>query len=334
MRLVLAALAAFSLWTATAAAACEGRDMRPDFSDAERALLDEATASTPFGEGNHWIAERDGEVIHLVGTIHISDPRLAAPAEGLRETIDGAGLLLLEMTPGGMEDLERRMREDPGMLVLKDTALPELMEEAEWQRLADAAKARGIPPVMAAKFQPWYLSMVLALPGCATESPSVLDGLDARLQRIAKDTGTQMQALEDVDTVFRLFQDAPMEDQLEMLRAAIVPGDDGSDMMATLIATYFEERTAASWELSRLMSRRSSPLPPEEVDESFDQMEATLLTARNEAWLPVILDAVEETAQPVVVAAGAAHLQGETGLAALLEAEGFTLARAPFATPE
>ena len=55
---------------------------------------------------------------------------------------------------------------------------------------------------------------------------------------------------------------------------------------------------------SRLLSRRSSPLPPEEVDQGFDQMEATLLTARNEAWLPVILDAVEETAQPVVVAAG------------------------------
>ncbi|SLN14196.1 TraB family protein [Roseivivax jejudonensis] len=330
MRRLALLATAFSLCLAQGASAeCEGRDLRATLDRDERAELTEALADKPYAEGNHWIARRDDTVIHLVGTIHLSDPRLEGPAERLAPVIADARHLLLEATPDGLAELQDRLSTDPGLLVLEDTTLPELMPEAEWQRLAEAMRARGIPAVLAAKFQPWYLAMLLAVPACAASALGENAGLDMRLQEVAETAGTPMQALEGIETVFEAFADASLEDQVELLRASLIDTDVSGDMFVTLLATYFDEKTGESWELNRILARRASPASAEELDAMYAEMERTLLIDRNHAWMPVILDAAGPSG-PIVVAAGAAHLQGEHGLAALLAKDGFSLSRAPF----
>jgi uncharacterized protein YbaP (TraB family) len=54
-------------------------------------------------------------------------------------------------------------------------------------------------------------------------------------------------------------------------------------------------------------------------------MEASLMTERNRAWIPVIEAAAAEG--PVLAAFGALHLSGNDGVLALLERRGFTLER-------
>ncbi|SFD88965.1 TraB/GumN family protein [Roseivivax sediminis] len=324
----LAALVAICLGLAQPALAdCDGTDLRGTFTAAEREDLDRALDGRPYAEGNHWIARRGEEVVHLVGTVHLSDPRLDGPLDTLRPVIESSRLLLLEATPDGLAELQERLRTDPGLIVLQDASLPELMPEAAWQRLADAASARGIPPVMAAKFQPWYLTLMVSVPPCATGQLADANGLDTRLQTIAEDAGTPMAALEEVEAVFSIFRDAPLEDQVEMLRAALIDPGTGDDIFATLLAAYFEEKPAQSWEVTRILARRDAP-DGSHLDTMFRDMEAALLLQRNRDWLPVILDATGP--EPIVVAAGAAHLQGTGGLADLLEGEGFTLTRGPF----
>ena len=93
----LFALPVWLMLSPFASAQCAGHDLRETLTSAERDRLDALLAEMPYPAGNHWRAEKDGEVIHLVGTMHLSDPRLEAPLERLRPVVRDAGALLLEM---------------------------------------------------------------------------------------------------------------------------------------------------------------------------------------------------------------------------------------------
>lgn len=332
MRAVFATLALALIWLAPAQGAhaqCAGSDLRPGLSEDMRAAIAAQVAQMPHAEGNHWIARRDGQVIHLIGTMHVDDPRFDAVTDLLAPVIAEARLLLLEVTKAEQDALTAELATDPSLFVLEETTLPELLSEADWQALSEATAARGIPGFMAAKMKPWYLSLVLSLPPCMQAAMGKPNGLDARLEALAAKAGTPTAALEDPRSVFAAFEEAPLAEQAAMILPSIMPADSAEDMFATLRETYFEERTAESWVLSTTLSAELSPAGADVVAEAMDQAQGALLTDRNRAWMSVTLAALEE-GSPVVVAAGAAHLPGETGLLQLLSEEGFTLTRAPF----
>lgn len=310
-------------------AACAGNDLRPTFGPAEQARLQAALDETPFADGNHWKATRGTATLHLIGTMHLADPRLDGPVSRLRDTIESADLLLLEMTGEDEQALQDRLTADPSFLLMSDATLPELLDEAQWQQMSDALNARGVPPFMAARFQPWYVSVILAVPPCAAATDLSTGGMDARLEEIAETRGIPRAALEDVETIFAAFADQPRDVQIDMMLSALVDPAINEDLFATLLASYFDEAPAEGWAVSSILAERYSPIPSDAAAEIFATMEQELLIDRNLAWIPVLLDATEQH-ETVVAAFGAAHLPGRNGVLALLEAEGFTLERLPF----
>ena len=310
-------------------AACAGNDLRPTFGPAEQARLQAALDETPFADGNHWKATRGTATLHLIGTMHLADPRLDGPVSRLRDTIESADLLLLEMTGEDEQALQDRLTADPGFLLMPDATLPDLLDEAQWQQMSDALNARGVPPFMAARFQPWYVSVILAVPPCAAATDLSAGGMDARLEEIAETRGIPRAALEDVETIFAAFADQPRDVQIDMMLSALVDPAINEDLFATLLASYFDEAPAEGWAVSSILAERYSPIPSDAAAEIFATMEQELLIDRNLAWIPVLLDATEQH-ETVVAAFGAAHLPGRNGVLALLEAEGFTLERLPF----
>ncbi|MWD26906.1 TraB/GumN family protein [Aquicoccus sp. SCR17] len=332
MRLICTVL----LWLGLALpalAACEGQDLRAGLDAEERAFMAERLEGMPYPRGNHWRATRGDSVLHLVGTMHLDDPRHGPVAERLAPLVSGARLLLVEMAPAEQEKLLSAMAEQPGLLTLEaGPSLIDRMDETEWQRLAEAARSRGVPAFMAAKFRPWYLMMLLSTPPCATPSPGeVPEGLDQRLMDLAKDAAVPVRSLEDYDTVFRIFEEIPMAEQLEMLRGALMPKGMQEDAFATMLDAYFDQELGQAYLLGRIVGTRQGDLSEAELDRIFAETRDTMLTARNEAWMPRILDALDRPGEgPVVVAVGGAHLIGAEGLPALLEARGFRLERAAF----
>ena len=53
---------------------------------------------TPYPTGNHWIATKDDRRLNIIGTMHISDPRMDAVTEQLAPVIQSADVLLVEAT--------------------------------------------------------------------------------------------------------------------------------------------------------------------------------------------------------------------------------------------
>lgn len=319
-----------SLSAAAAEAACVGQDLLPGLDPADRAEIDAAVDALPFGRGNHWRATRGMEVVHLVGTYHFDDPRHDTVMERLAPEIDAAATVLVEAGPEEMAALKTEMARRPDRLfAISGPTLPERLEEADWQALSAAMQARGVPGFMAAKMQPWYVSMLLGIPPCAMEDLSAdRQGLDTRVIARAETKDIPVHALEPYDTVFSLFDSMTPEDQIDLIHTTLAMVDEAEDYTATLTAAYFAEDVRATWELGRLAAEALPGETPESVAADLARIEELLMARRNRNWIPVIEAAAEEG--PVFAAFGALHLSGQDGVLALLEREGFALERLPF----
>lgn len=311
--------------------ACEGVDLRVNLPTQQMDAITARLADAPFARGNHWRAERGGKSIHLIGTIHISDPRLGPVAERLTGVIEASDLLLLEAGPKEEAALKSDLMSRPELLFLQNDTLPELLPEDDWNRLAGEMKLRGIPPILASRFQPWYLSMMLGMPPCllAKLKDGGTNGLDHRLRDIALKAEIPMQGLEPHDRLFQIFNKDPLDKQIELMLLGLETADQSLDALETVIAAYFDQRAMEAWEISRMLALQIEGQTPEQLAQLFDEFEENLLTSRNLAWIPVILEALETRAQ-LVVAVGAGHLGGKQGVLALLEHEGFKLKAMPF----
>lgn len=307
---------------------CGGVDMRPVMNADQNAEVAQRLGGKPFPNGNHWLAMKGSKRINLIGTMHIDDPRFVPVVERLAPVIQAADLLLVEATTEDQKALEKNMATDPSLAFLTGKTLIDLMPPKEWEALAAAANARGIPPFMAAKFQPWYLSLILSMSPCALrEAASGSEGLDAKLLGIAADANVPTASLEHYTTVFKLFGDDPIEKQIEMLSVGILPEDLSENATATLAAQYFDEEHLSALETSRVITRPVVKMDPADFDVVFDGLMDLLVRGRNESWIAPIEAAAGDN---IVVAAGALHLGGEYGLLNLLQQRGYTLERLPF----
>ncbi len=325
-RLLLALCLALTAPFARAAppASCGGRDLIATLSPAERAAL---IGSDPFAQGNFWTATRGTTHLTLIGTYHLNDPRFAAILARLTPILTQASLLMVEAGPAEEEHLKADMAAHPERLInTTGPTLPEVLTAPEWRTLSTALKARGIPPFMAAKFQPWYISVLLDIPPCnlAANAKGPL-GLDGQLIALAAAHAIPITALEPYDTAFRIFATMSEARQLDMLRLSL-GGDSPSamaDMATTTANAYFAGEHRLLWEFGKAEALKTPGADPTKTRANFDLIEAALLTDRNRAWLPRMIAAT--TGKTAVIAFGAAHLGGPNGVLNLLQQAGFTL---------
>ncbi|MEL6596708.1 MAG: TraB/GumN family protein [Pseudomonadota bacterium] len=311
-------------------ARCDGASVLDRLSDADRMELDASIAATPYPEGLFWQATKGGKTLHLIGTMHVYDPRLEPILAHIAPLIPDADLILLETTKAAEAQLQADLASKPDLLFITDgPTLPDLLPEAVWQTLADQARARQIPAFMAAKFQPWYLALMLGVPPCAMEGMVTGQrGLDHMIMDRAETVGTPTQALEPYDTLFTLFGSESMDAQIEMLQATIAMNREADALFATLLDLYFTQQHVKAWQFSRLAARDMPGAQLDEIDIMFAEMEEVLLTRRNLKWMPVIAEAVNAH-DTLLIGMGAAHLGGETGVLNLLAQEGYTLTQLP-----
>ena len=321
--------AAVLLLTAShAAAQCVGTSYFDMLTKDQRLQLDQATADLPYANGLIWDATRDGKAITLVGTMHIYDARLDPIFHMIADDVLAADIILLEATPDDQRALEAMLATEPDMFLITDgPTLPDLLDADTWATLSSAASDRGVPGFMVAQMQPWYLSLLLAIPPCAMmDLAKGKAGLDAMISDLASENNIPMQSLESFTTLFEVFQSGTMDDQIDMLRLSLVSPDMQQQMFVAMLDSYFSNDVGRLWEMSRLAVADTPGLDPATGAAIFAGMEDVLLVQRNRNWMPVIADAIAGT-DTIVVAFGAAHLIGDFGVLQLLENDGWDLVR-------
>lgn len=326
LRKALIRFAAFAAFAAPAGAACVGANLFDLMPAAQQQKLTAAAQAVPWAEGLEFRATKGDARITLVGTYHLPDARFDAMVSDLRPELMAAKTLLVEMGPKEEAAYKNAVATRPElMFITKGPTIPEMLPEADWQRLMTAVEARGVPSVLAAKMKPSYLSMMLALPPCAgPELAKGEAGLDERLMQEAEKDGIPIEAVEPWDTVFALFDQLAPADDVGLLRSALIDANDSPDAAATMGDLYFARKPRLIWEISKVWAQQSD-MPEDEIDRQLQLTDDLLMTGRNRAWLPVIERAADTG--PVMVAVGALHLSGENGLLELLRGQGWTIAR-------
>jgi len=315
---------ALTLFAQSAAALCSGDSFMDRLTDAERAQIAQAVSETPFPRGLIWTATKGRDTLTIVGTMHIYDKRLDEVHAAIGNATRDADVLLVEATAAEEAAMQAAFAADPEMLFVTDgPTLPERVDEATWDAISTALRARSVPPFLAAKMKPWYVTLTLAIPPCAM--PDMIAGrrgLDHMIMADAAAAGVPMMALEPWSTLIDVMRLGSEDEQLEMLKLATLSPQIQSEMFVAMLDSYFAGDVAEVWEASRLSGNYIPGLDPARGAALFDITEAILLTDRNRRWIPVITDAAAQY-DDIVVAVGAAHLPGDAGVLQLLVDDGW-----------
>lgn len=307
-----------------ARAACTGADLIAALPAETRASLQARAEAVPFATGNFWQARRGDAHLTLAGTFHLDDPRHAATMAWLAPKVAKAAVVLVEAGAQEEAELKSRLAREPDILLdLDGPTLPERLPPEDWAALAQALTARGVPAFMGARMKPWYLTAILAVPPCLMPVDQGMNGLDARVIAVAEAEGIPVRALEPYDTVLGLFDGFSAEEEQALLHAAVAAESASGDEAVTTAEAYFRGDSQLLWEYSRHRAMTEPGIAPETAAAAIDEAQASLLDARNRAWIPVIEAAASEG--PVVAAFGALHLPGPAGVLALLQANGWTI---------
>lgn len=304
------------------AQSCGTRDLIAELEPRERAALDALVAPHAYAEGNLFTAKKGDNTVTVVGTLHLPDPRHADTIAQVRPALKNAGLLILEASSEAQAEIQRMTATDPELFFLTEgPTLIDLLSEDEWTRLTEILSSYGIPGFMAAKFKPWFLGMTLAVPPCAmADIQKGGKGLDLLLENIAKDNAVPIAELDDLDQLIDLLAGDPLEKQIDALRMMLSMKMENDAELTTMVERYFQGKAREVVEYSRL-TLEDKNIPAE----LFDELMQGILEDRNTAWEPKIVDLVK--GKDAVLAVGAAHLSGETGVLRALERAGYTIER-------
>lgn len=309
-----------------ALAQCQGQTLWDTLTDAQRADINARNAATPYANGNLWSATKGGTTLTIIGTLHLPDPRHDATIQAITPQLTSADLLLVEATLDDQTAMQTYMAQNPDLLTLPagmsliDALGPEL-----WDRITTAAAARGLPGVMLARMQPWFVSMTLAIPPCAMAAMASGEaGIDNLLMQRAQAEGTPIAPLEPWQDTLALLSAGTFEEQIDALRMSLVEPWVQDAMTTAIIEFYFAGESAKSWYIIDALLPHLPDMDQAVFNMQMAEMQEMMLDNRNRKWIPVIEEAANRH-DDIVIAFGAAHLFGETGVLNLLAQNGWTV---------
>ncbi len=320
-------------FSSIASANCAGQNLYPSLPASERQALEAKAAQVPFSEGLLWRAEKDGVVSHLIGTFHVHLPEHAAMVARLEELTPKPEKVFLELTEEDQLGFQRHLTENPdSYLIQSGPSLIDRLGPDLWDRVVVQLEERGMPPFLAARYQPWFLGMTLMLPPCAFDVvKSGKKGLDQQIAAMAQSNNLPTASLDSIDGLLTMLASDPLEEQMEDLRWSLSLNTDlaAPDLMGTVIEMYLKETIQLIWEFntSETYKNAAGDENKSRLTTLLKQAEDDLIIARNTTWARVLSTELAQT--PALVAVGALHLPGNHGVLKQLQNAGFTLTRVP-----
>lgn len=304
---------------------CAGSDLLADMQAKNPAAYDAIVAeanSVPNGKGTFWKIEKPGlEPSWLLGTMHISDPRVLAMPQGAQAAFDKAAIVIVESDEITDEkQASAKLLAKPELMMFLDgKSITDLLQKDDVAKLEAGLKERGIPLNAVLKMKPWILSSFVALPACEfARKAQGASFLDMKLANDAVSANKQLLGLETLMEQIKALSDLPMSFHIQSLIDMLQLGERMDDVMATMIDLYLKG------EIGMIMPMMKSI--DDNLDErqgQYDAFEQRIIDDRNHVMADGATPHLEKG--NVFMAVGALHLPGKVGVVELLRAKGFTL---------
>ncbi|MEM9812416.1 MAG: TraB/GumN family protein [Pseudomonadota bacterium] len=322
VRIVSGATGILAALLSAAALACDGRNVLADRPATYLAKLDAAANKVPYPEGRYFEVQRGGAKSVLFGTMHLPDPEVARVPPALLPRLLGARMVFVEITADAEAHARRMFLGRPSLLRNENgRRISDMASEAEMAALDDVLDPHGLERAVFDRLEPWFLNLLAAVPPCGGAETVVLD---RRIEHLARAGGVPVQGLEAPEDVLFALKAGTYEEQLETLLMGLPMVESAADSLAVTRKLYLEGDIFKIWVFGQMEAER---VHEEAAEAVFARTYEHLVTERNERWMERLLPALREGG--AVVAVGALHLGGPSGLLPMLEAEGFEVRPLP-----
>ncbi|MGB3587050.1 MAG: TraB/GumN family protein [Tunicatimonas sp.] len=242
---------------------------------------------------------------YLFGTIHLMCPDDIQITQPMRDALQNTKQVVLEIDmdePGIMQNMQ-------SIAMMADgTTLNDLLTEDEYQLVGNYLQDSLQIPIQALNaMKPLMLSTFTFLDVLNCQPGSY----EMQLVQQAKEQQKEVLGLETLEDQAQAFDFIPLEEQADYLVDAIQNYDETVFEIEAILAAYQSEQVEHLYNITH------------ESMQEMEGAEESLLTKRNQNWIPLMEEIAQD--QPTFFAVGAAHLGGPMGVIALLKEQGYTV---------
>lgn len=303
--------------------ACTGIDLLEQLKTERpadyEAVMAEARA-VPNGQSNFWKIEREGlEPSFLLGTAHVTDPRVTEISPSIKNALRGASVVALELKElrDKQEFALAAMKQARLMVLPPGQTLWDLIPDADEHLILDNANLPKHAAQSIFGYQPWVVAAMLTIPLCEqAREQAGFPPLDMMIAAEATKFDTPLVGLETVEEQLSVFAGMPLDLQVKYLLAVAKLGSRTQDYFATLISLYDQRIVTAYIPLT---------LRLEPTDADSEKMmafvEQDLTIKRNRTMLRRAKELLAKG--NAFIAVGALHLPGKQGLVELIRGAGY-----------
>ena len=306
---------------------CTGVNLLDDIKGRDAAAfarIRKAADATKNGRHVLWKIEHDEfpdrAPSYLFGTIHVTDDRVQKFSPALDEALSLTRRIALEVDPGSNDRTEEALAAMQTTALLSNNAqLAEMLDKPAAERASVMLAKSGLPKEWQPRVKPWVAMMLTSTSEC--ERRRLTAGklpLDAELARQAENRGVGSFGLETTEMQFEALAALPDADQLAMLKASLAAYERIDDQVETLVRLYLTRDLGAIWPL-QIELGKTYGLDAKVLEGWY----LSVIAERNIRMRDRAL--MHLSYGGVLIAVGAMHLPGDSGLVELLMDAGYKL---------
>lgn len=269
--------------------------------------------ANPFSRGLLWRIHGPGaRESYAFGTLHAADPRLQGLPRPALQAFEASRALMLEHVAdryASARFLEAAMYQD-GRTLLADIG------EEDFERVVQAMQPIGLAREFILKVKPWGVLLNLR----TSRQPSGAASPDAQLHALARRRRMPVAQIEDVEEMVFTFDEMSPASQIALLKHFLRHGDALDALAERTLQLYQLGDLEGLWNAQYDYARRH----PEIAAHHGELMKRVVLDRNVVMAFRVQRELRRER---TFVAVGALHLYGPRGMLALLEADGYPVAR-------
>lgn len=313
-----------SLQPARAEEACHGKNLLTEMQAKDPtayAALQADAGKVENGRSIFWKIEKPGvPTSYLLGTMHVTDPRVLAMPKGAAEAKAASKVVVVESDEilDEKQGMGRLLAQPQLTMMTNGKSITDYLSLEDQKTLEAGLKIRGIPLSAVSRMQPWMLSSFIALPACElARKAGGAEFLDKKLAEDAVRDGKSVKGLETMQEQLGAIASIPIDFHIKSLIEMVRLGDRMDDVTTTMTDLYLKG------EIGMMMPMLKRVAPDSSEGEGYAEFEERVVTDRNhrmaERSLPILAEG------GAFIAVGALHLVGEDGLVTLIRKAGYTV---------
>jgi uncharacterized protein len=267
-----------------------------------------------WGETSLWRVSKGNNQLVIGGTIHLlgkSDHPLPDEFEQAFREID---TLVLEADLEALSKPEVQAQLLSNLMYTDGTTLKSTINTKTYRALLRYCKASGLSINSMQSMKPSMV--VLSLTLAELQRLGLAEaGVDDKFLEKAKQSGKKIMGLESAETQISTLANMGKGHENELILSTI------KELKKT---PEFMDEMKKAWRSGNLIDLERIGIKTMRAE--FPELNQTLLTSRNNAWLPKI-KAMLETPERELILVGALHLAGEDGVLAQLKKHGYAVAQ-------